>query len=90
MVYKSINDLASDYLSPIFTKNSACSRKTLRNMATDLQITLVKTCSGQRAFSYRGARVWNHLDLEVKQTSSFKAFKDAVNELFILLCLSFY
>ena len=80
MVYKSINELAPDYLSQIFTKKSACSRETLRNTATDLQIPLVKTCSGQRTFSYRGARVLNHLDLAVKQTSSFKAFKDAVNK----------
>ena len=78
MVYKSINDLAPDYLSEIFTKNSACSRKNLRNTATDLQVPLMKTCNGQRAFSYCGARVWNHLDLEVKQASPFKAFKDAV------------
>ena len=69
-----------DYLSQIFTKKSACSRENLRNTATDLQIPLAKTCSGQRTFSYRGARVWNHLDLAVKQTSSFKAFKDAVNK----------
>ena len=80
MVYKSINELAPDYLSQIFAKKSACSRKNLRNTATDLQIPLVKTSSGQRTFSYRGARVWNHLDLAVKQTSSFKAFKDAVNK----------
>ena len=78
MVYKSINDLAPNYLSEIFTKNSACSRKNLRNMATDLQVALLKTSNGQRAFSYRGAGVWNHLDLEVKQASSFKAFKDTV------------
>ena len=78
LVYKSINDLAPDYLSEIFTKNSACSRKNLRNTATDLQVPLMKTCNGQRAFSYRGARVWNHLNLEVKQASSFKAFKGAV------------
>ena len=75
-----INELAPDYLSQIFTKKSACSRENLRNTATDLQIPLVQTCSGQRTFSYRGARVWNHLDLAVKQTSSFKAFKDAVNK----------
>ena len=80
MVYQSINELAPDYLSQIFTKKSACSRENLRNTATDLQIPLVKTCSGQRTLSYRGARVCNHLDLEVKQTSSLKAFKDAVNE----------
>ena len=85
MVYKSINDLAPDYLSEIFTKNSACSKKNLRNMAIDLQIPLMKACNGQRAFSYRGAGVW--LDLEVKQASSFKAFKDAVKKLFVLLFL---
>ena len=40
-------------------------------------------------FAYRGAGVWNHLDLEVKQASSFKAFKDAVkNDLFC--CFFFY
>ena len=78
MVYKSINDLAPDYLSEIFTKNSACCRKNLRNTATDLHVPLMKTCNSQRAFSYRGARVWNHLNLEVKQASYFKAFKDAV------------
>ena len=78
MVYKSINDLAPDYLSEMFTKNSAYSRKNMRNTATDLEVPLMKTCNGQRAFSYRGAGVWNHLDLEVKQESSFKAFEDAV------------
>ena len=36
MVYKSISDLAPDYLSEIFTKNSASSRKNLRNTTTDL------------------------------------------------------
>ena len=91
MVYKSINDLAPDYLSEIFTKNSACSKKNLRNTATDLRVPLLKTCNGQRAFSYRGAGVWNHLDLEVKQTSSFKAFKDAVkNDLFCCFFLFIY
>ena len=80
MVYKSINELAPDYLLQIFTKQSACSRENLKNTATDLQIPLVKTCSGQRTVSYRGARVFNHLDLAVKQTSSVKAFKDAVNK----------
>ena len=47
MVYKSINDLAPDYLSEMLTKNSAYSRKNLRNTATDLQVPLMKTCNGQ-------------------------------------------
>ena len=96
MVYKSINDLTPDYLSEIFAKNSACSRKNLRNTATDLQVPLMKTCNGQQAFSYRGAGVWSHLDSEVMQASSFKVFYNAVkNDLFccfffIYLCILFY
>ena len=70
MVYKSINDLASDYLSDILTKNLACSRKNLKNTATDIKVPLMKTCNVQRAFLYRSARVWNHLDC------GLEAFKD--------------
>ena len=50
----------------------------LSNLATDLQVPLMKTFDGQRAFSFHGARVWNHLDSEVKQAPSFKAFRGAV------------
>ena len=84
MVYKSINELAVDYLSEMFIKNSTCSRTNLRNTATDLQVQLMRTSNGQRAFSYRGAGVWNLLGCEVKQASSLKAFKEALkNSLFI-------
>ena len=78
MVYKSINDLAPDYLSKMVTKNLTYSMKNLRNTATDLQFPLMKTCNGQRAFLYLGAGVWNRLDSEVKQASSLKAFKNAL------------
>ena len=47
MVYKSINDLAPNSLSETFTKNSASSRKNLRNTATDPQVPPMKTCNGQ-------------------------------------------
>ena len=54
--------------------------KHLRNTATGLRVPLIKKCNGLRAFSFRGARVWNYLDSEVKQASSFKAIKDAVKQ----------
>ena len=46
MVYKSINDLAPDCLSKMFTKSSACSRQNLKSNATDLQVPLMKKCNG--------------------------------------------
>ena len=86
MVYKSINAVAPDYLSEMFVKNSTCSRKNLRNTATDLQVPLMRTSNGQRAFSYRGVGVWNLLGCDVKQASLLKAFKGALkNSLFIYL-----
>ena len=75
MVYKSINDLAPDYLSEMFIKNLTCSRKNLRNTATDLQVPRMRTSNGQRAFSYHGAGVWNLSGCEVKQASSLKHLK---------------
>ena len=82
MVNKSINGLAPDYLSEMFTKNSAYSRKNLRNMATDLQVPPMKTCKGSMSFLISWC--WGLEPLRFggpnsrEEASSFKAFKDAV------------
>ena len=81
MVYKSINDLAPDYLSEMFTKNSAYSRKNLRNTATDLQVPLKadfhSPISGARAtFSERHSAItWcvsNYTSATPTQNEGFK------------------
>ena len=90
MVYKSINDLAPDYLSENVKSNSPCSRmKNFVNTANDLQVPITNKCNGQRAFSFRRASVWNQLDSQVMQTSSFKAFKKAVRKT-VYVDVSFY
>ena len=40
MVFKSLNGLAPQYLSSLFTRNSACSSRILRNANTDLRLPL--------------------------------------------------
>ena len=80
MVYKLINDLAPDYLSEMFIKNLTCSRKNLRNTATDLQVPRMRTSNGQRAFSYHGAGVWNLSGCEIKQATFIEAFKEALKK----------
>ena len=48
----------------------------LRSSETDLKIPLLKTINGQKAFSYRGAKLWNNLERATKLAPSLKIFKD--------------
>ena len=50
MVFRSLNDLAFQYLFNLFTKNSACSSHDLRNTETDLRLPKKKAANGQNAF----------------------------------------
>ena len=47
----------------------------LRNSETDLLAPQMKTSNGQKAFSFRGSKVWNELEHEVKLVSSLFTFK---------------
>ena len=62
LTYKSLNSLAPDYLRKLFAKCSVDRERFLRSSETDLKIPLLKTISGQKAFSYRGAKLWNSLE----------------------------
>ena len=67
MVFKSLNQLAPEYLCGLFTRNSLCSSYSLRNTGTDLRLPKKRSSNGQRCFSYRGAKLWNGLSAESKQ-----------------------
>ena len=74
-VYKSLNGLVPEYLSSLFKKRSTRNVRELRNTETDLSIPLRKTNNGQRAISFRGLKLWNSLELDVKQAPSLATFK---------------
>ena len=78
MVFKSLNDLAPQYLSSLFERNSQCSTRCLRNTETDLRVQMKTSANGQKCFSFRGAKLWNSLSAESKQASSLNSFKKSV------------
>ena len=78
MVFKSLSGLAPQYLSDFFTKNLQVAHYNLRNTVTDLRLPKKKTMGGQKAFSYRGAQLWNSLSAEPKQAPSLSYFKKVV------------
>ena len=69
------SSLAPDYLRNLFIKCSddtewlLCSSDTVR-------IRILKTINGQKAFSFRGAKLWNSLERETKLAPSLKIFKE--------------
>ena len=75
IVFKSINDLVPTYLSTLLTRNSTRNMVNLRNCETDLLAPRMKTSNGQKAFSFRGSKVWNKLEHEVKLAPSLSTFK---------------
>ena len=76
LTYKSLNLVAPDYLRKMFFKCSKTRKRVLRSSDTDLKIPVLNTISDQKAFSYRGARLWNGLEMQTKQSASLKTFKD--------------
>ena len=78
MVFKSLRELAPQYLCNLFTKNSECSPRSLRNTETDLRLPKKKSANGQKCFSFRGAKLWNSLPAESKTASSLNSFKKSI------------
>ena len=78
LTYKSLNSLASAYMRKLFTRYSDDSERSLRSTETDLMLPLLKTATGRKAFSYRGAKLWNSLPREAKLGPSLKTFKERI------------
>ena len=66
MVYRSMNNEAPSYLTSLLERLSQNTVRELRNTKTDFKLSLLKTSSGQKCFSYRGARLWNNLSADAK------------------------
>ena len=75
VTFKSLRNLAPRYLCELFNKNSSCSSRNLCNTNTDVRLPKKNTAQGQKAFSFRGAKIWNSLSTETKLAPSLYQFK---------------
>ena len=76
LAYESLNSLAPNYLRKLFAKCSDERERFVRSSETDLKIPFLKTTSGRRAFSCRGAKLWNSPERATKLAPSLKTFKE--------------
>ena len=71
---ESPNGDATSYMSDIFTKVNVSTTRSLRNSDYDLRVPFLGTTTGQRYFSYQGAKLWNGFSKATKNTSTLKTF----------------
>ena len=76
LVYKSLNGLAPEYLSQLFTKTSEMHSRNLRSVDNDeLRVPFARTNYFAKSFSVESAKQWNTLPIHLRQISNINTFK---------------
>ena len=65
----------------MFVKVSEFRNRQRLDSHTDLCVPLLKTACGHKGFSYRGAKLWNSQQTEVKKENSFTQFVKVLKNL---------
>ena len=74
LAFKCIYGTAPQYLTSKFKRRSKIHTRNTRNAST-IQIPLFRTAAGQRTFAYRGAKIWNNLNADVRENTNLCSFK---------------
>ena len=55
-------------MNGMFTRVNNATARSVRNAEVNLQLSLLKLPGGQKCFSYRGAKFWNSIGTEAKNS----------------------
>jgi hypothetical protein len=75
MVFKSLNNLAPEYLCSKFTNRNNVTPYILRDSVNKLAAPLPRTNYLKNSFSYSGAVLWNSLPSNIRQAESLIEFR---------------
>ena len=76
MMYKTLNNLAPTYLTELFTSTSKIHDRCLRSIENEtLRVPFARTKYYENSFPVSGAKQWNSLPLELRQTNTLSSFK---------------
>ena len=82
LVHKCMYNQAPSYLSQKFIKRNQIHDRETRSQ-NELDTPKYRTATGQRTFKYRGTKIWNALDGELKSTANLKHFKSKLKTRFL-------
>ena len=75
---KVLNDLAPNALVNLFMRKSDMTDHELRGSSTSLQMPLPRTENMKKSFSYDGAKLWNSLPADLRDSDSLQIFKNGI------------
>ena len=78
LMFKTVNNLVSEYLSDKFTSVNTIHRHNLRGAQHNLFIPRSNTEALKKSFRHRGALTWNDLSVEAKQATTLNSFYSAI------------
>jgi hypothetical protein len=78
-MYKALNDLAPNALVNLFMRKSDVTDYELRGSSTSLQIPFPRTENNKKSFSYDGAKLWNSLPEDLRDSATFPIFKSRIS-----------
>ena len=77
-MYKVLNNLAPSSLAELFGHRSNITRYDLRGSSTSLQLPQPKPEKLKKSFSYDGAKLWNSLPADVRNSDTLTIFKERI------------
>ena len=77
-MYKVLNNLAPSSLAELFEQKRNITQYDLRGSSTSLQLPQPKTEKLKKSFSYDGARVWNSLPADVRNSDTLTISKNGI------------
>ena len=77
-MYKVLNDLVPNALVNLFMRKSDITDHELRGSSTSLQMPLPRTENMKKSFSYDGAKLWNSLPADLRDSDSLQIFKNGI------------
>ena len=80
-MYKVLNGLAPSSLAELFVPKSDITEYDLRGSHTSLQLSRPKTAKLKKSFSYSGAKLWNSLPTDLRNSDTLTDFKNGIRAL---------
>jgi hypothetical protein len=78
-IHKVVNDLAPSSLATLFAHKRNITECDLRGSSTSLQLPLQKTENLKISFCYDGAKLWNSLPADMRDSDTLPTFINAID-----------
>ena len=79
-MYKVLNDLAPSLLATLFVRKLRnITEYDLRGSSTSLQLPLPKTENLKKSFCYDGAKLWNSLPADMRDSDTLPTFINGID-----------